>query len=337
MHAIIIMVHKSGRLFLGLGFLFMLLTLPFSAQAKDYLYVTNIDANLFSVIDTDTGLVVKEVPVGVEPCDVAIDPEGKWVAISHEKHRGDIYLFNRKTLTVEHKVLLVEKMERKVDGFFLVFSSDGLRLYAVNQFSGFLYVLDPTAGKIVNKVMLGKVGQIRGISLSPDGKSLYIPDLTDNKIIVVDTTLESVKDTIKLEGGASGIAVSPDGKTIYVTNEGNLSLDVLDIKTKRVRKRIPIGTSPAGVAISRDGTVLFVSNMLSYSVTKIDTGSEEPVANIPVGSYPVGIVVSPDGKRVYVCNYNENNISIIDTTSNREVARVATMRTPFKIAVYSAP
>src|SRR3972149_4727537 len=279
------MVPKMQRFFLILILLFLSYIFPTPVWSKDYLYVSNTEANLISVIDGDEGIVVREVPVGVEPCHIVVD------------HKGE--------------------------------------LIAVSQFSGLLYVVDPVAGKVEKEIRLGKTKQmIGGIILSPDGRFLYISDVKNSRIFVLDTAGDVIYDHIVIDGAPWAIAVSPDGKFLYVADAGDLTLIIMDIETRKVTKRIPIGIQPTDAAISRDGRFVFVSSMISYDITVIDTELKEAVANIPVGAYPVGIVVSPDGKRVYVCNYNENTVSIIDAESSRETVRVPTNSTPTKIAIY---
>jgi|SRR3989304_2730565 len=331
------MVPKMQRFFLILILLFLSYIFPTPVWSKDYLYVSNTEANLISVIDGDEGIVVREVPVGVEPCHIVVDHKGELIAVSHEEKRGEIWFLDRKTLRVENKVLLIEAKEgvTKTNCFFLAFSIDSRKLYAVNQFSGLLYVVDPVAGKVEKEIRLGKTKQmIGGIILSPDGRFLYISDVKNSRIFVLDTAGDVIYDHIVIDGAPWAIAVSPDGKFLYVADAGDLTLIIMDIETRKVTKRIPIGIQPTDAAISRDGRFVFVSSMISYDITVIDTELKEAVANIPVGAYPVGIVVSPDGKRVYVCNYNENTVSIIDAESSRETVRVPTNSTPTKIAIY---
>jgi len=332
------MALRTNKFILSLSVLSVLAcSLP--ALSKDYVYITNIDANLISVIDGDEGLVVREVPVGVEACDIAIDPGGRFVAVTHEEKRGEVWVLDRNTLEVNHKVLLYEGTEgRKANGFFAVFGKDGKKLYVANQYSGLVYVVDPVGGEITGKIVLNKALHIKGALISPDGRSVYFPDLNGRKVYVVDTVTDRVRDIIRIDGAPSAIGISPDGRTLYVADGEDSSLIYLNLKTKKAAaRRIPIGNDPGGVAVSGDGRFIYVSNMMSYSVTKIDAERMEAVANVPAGAYSIGIVVSPDGKWVYVTNYNENTVSIIDATSNKEIARVATAMTPFKIAIYGSP
>ena len=321
--------------------LLMLSLPPACAMAGDILYVTNSDAELISVIDGDKGIVIREVKVGKEPCDIVIDPKGELIAVSHEEKRGEVWFLNRKDLSVRGKALLVEEKDgRKTNCFFLAFSKDSKKLYAANLHSGFVFVVDVLEASVTKKIGLlsrGKAFNLRGVALSPDGALLYLPNSVGREILVVDLEKDEALEPIALDGDASAIAFSPDGSRLYIANGLTPSLNVMDIKTRAVIKRIPIGNQPASVAVSKDGSFVFVSNKISYDIDKIDAALLKKAANIPVGMYPIGIAVSDDGKRVYVCNYNENTVSVIDAMSAKEILRVATDSTPLKIAVHCAP
>lgn len=310
-----------------------------SGIAGDLLYVTNSDAEMVSVIDGEKGVVVREVKVDAEPCDIAIDAKGELIAVSHEERRGEVSFLNRKDLSVKSKSLLVEPEDGRASCFFLAFSNNSKKLYAANRYSGSLFVVDVQKARVIKEISLphGRDFRLEGAVLSPDGALLYLPNGVGGEILVVDAETDKTLETIAIEGVASAVAFSADGDRLYVANGLGPSLDVIDIKTRAVIKRIPVGNDPSGVEVSKDGRYIFVSNKMSYDVEKIDAALLKKTANIPVGMYPSDIVVSSDGKKVYVVNYNENTVSIIDAASAKEILRVATGFTPSKIAVYSAP
>src|SRR3990172_2667439 len=259
------MVPKMQRFFLILILLFLSYIFPTPVWSKDYLYVSNTEANLISVIDGDEGIVVREVPVGVEPCHIVVDHKGELIAVSHEEKRGEIWFLDRKTLRVENKVLLIEAKEgvTKNKCFFLALSIDSRKLYAVNQFSGLLYVVDPVAGKVEKEIRLGKTKQmIGGIILSPDGRFLYISDVKNSRIFVLDTAGDVIYDHIVIDTelkeavanipvGAYpvGIVVSPDGKRVYVCNYNENTVSIIDAESSRETVRVPTNSTPTKIAI----------------------------------------------------------------------------------------
>lgn len=330
------MANNMGQA--GICFAFALVfLLPLTAWAKDLLYVTNETADMLSIIDGDMGLVVQNVPVGSGPCDVILDRTGDTMAVSHQGKAGELWLLNRKTLKVKHKVRLEEGKE-KAECFYLAFDNDSQRLYALNKFSGLLYVVDTVEGRVIKKIEINgeKPSLFTRPALSPDGRSLYTADFRHERIIVVDLVRGMAADKIMAEGAAA-VVLSPDGKTLYVANGQNLSLDILDLETKKRGKQIPLGNGVIDAAISQDGSLVLTSNQHSYSVTVVDTGAQELAANIGVGTFPICVKLSPDGKRAYVCNWIDGDVSIIDIRARREIFRVLVKSTPLSIAVWHSP
>lgn len=311
---------------------------PAFCRASDIVYVTNSYAGVVSIIDGDRGTVVREVKVGVEPCDIALSPDKGTIAVSHEERLGEVWLMSRPDMGLRHRVLLTDAKNVRSNCFFLAFGADSKRLYAANQFSGMLFVIDAAQGKVVKEVRLrhSRNLSIECAAVSRDGARLYLGNRDGDELLVYDTARDRQLDPIRIEGGPLAIAVSPDGKRLYITNAGG-TLDVMDLKTRAVIKKIPIGIQPEGVAVTKDGRFIFVTSKLSYYVSKIDAVLLKTDATIPVGSYPGGIALGADGKRVYVCNYNENTVSVIDASLARELMRVSTALSPVRAAVWSGP
>ena len=73
----------------------------------------------------------------------------------------------------------------------VVFSADNAHAYVTNFNDGTLSVIDTASNTVVNTVALappGNPSQPVIPAITPDGKSLYIPDLARSLVIVVDTT-----------------------------------------------------------------------------------------------------------------------------------------------------
>lgn len=128
-----------------------------------------------------------------------------------------------------------------------------------------------------------------GVTVSPDGKKLYVSDMLmfNGSVSVVDLSGSFTSRTINIGGEPGAIAVSPDGARVYVTYMNYLN-----------------GTySPGIVAI-------------------IDGSNDTILQNITVGTMPSDIHVSPDGKYVYVThksmgNIDKGGISVIDAADGR--------------------
>ena len=230
------------RWFRTLLVVFCLAYSPIRAQASDLIYVVVEGTNELVRIDGNSGAVNKVVKVGKGPCDVAFDPHFRTLAVSHVDSWGDILLLDRDTLEVLSKVRLEGDGKSHTNCLNLAFNKDGRKLYAVNKFTGRLYVVDVRTMRMIKRFSLNKKKEIRTFkpALSPGGGRLYIPGIATGDIYVLDTTTDVLKKTIQLEGGGSGaISISSDGKHLYVGDGLNNSLDVVDVKTHKRVQRIP--------------------------------------------------------------------------------------------------
>lgn len=164
----------------------------------------------------------------------------------------------------------------------------------------------------------------------------YVTNTGSNTISVIDTSTQTVVDTIVVGVAPAGIVATPDGASLYVANSGSGTVSVIETAAKSVVATIPVGVAPGAIAISPDGSRVYVANTGSDSVSVVDTASNTTVATVSMGPdtfvaiYPVGpggmpfshLAVAADGSRVYVTNtypYNQplsSSLKVIDTATN---------------------
>lgn len=158
---------------------------------------------------------------------------------------------------------------------------------------------------------------VRYLAISPDGAELYVANVYENNVVVVDLKHNAaISDPIPVGSKPSGIVVSPTGRWVYVTNQSSNSVSVIDTDTRTtVGEPIAVGSAPSGMALSPDGRRLYVTNYGSSSVSVIDTQARatigDPFTN--VGTGPTSAATSPDGRFVYVANSGSKTVSIFDT------------------------
>src|SRR3972149_6196597 len=87
-------VMRLARILLGVGLAGLWLVVGSGARGDPgafdlspdgrFIYVSNEEAHIASLIDIASRKVVATVKVGVEPEGVAVSPDGKWVYVSRE-------------------------------------------------------------------------------------------------------------------------------------------------------------------------------------------------------------------------------------------------------------
>ncbi|HII91403.1 MAG TPA: PKD domain-containing protein [Methanosarcina sp.] len=284
------------------------------SASTTYGYVANGDDNTVSVIDTANNKVTATVPVGSDPSNVAITPDGKKVYVTN-LDSDDVSVID----TATNKVIATVPVETWPCG--IAGSPDGKKVYVANE-GGFISgksisVINTTTNTVIATMDLGK--RPLPIVITPDGKELYVSYIDSNTLDVIDTATNKVTFTFGGIGSFVNLAITPDGKKVYAVNSDSYS-DVLVIDTfaKKEIARIPVGNSSGGISVNPAGTKVYVANRNSNDVSVIDVATNKVTATVPV-VHPGHVEVNPAGTKVYVANVDSNTVSVIDTSTNKVI------------------
>ena len=176
------------------------------------------------------------------------------------------------------------------------------------------------------------------LAITPDGAFVYVINYTTGNpgagtINVIQTSNNTVVDTIPGFSGPFAIAITPDGNFAYVTNFGSnnfapfgTTASVVDLKSNSIVATIDLGIQPSGLAITPDGRFAYASNYNTLyagpsftdltagqgTVNIIDIATNTVIPpTIAVDQSPANIAISPDGQFAYVSNYTSNTVNAI--------------------------
>ncbi|MFB6559123.1 hypothetical protein ACFCYH_09550 [Streptomyces sp. NPDC056400] len=187
-----------------------------------------------------------------------------------------------------------------------------------------------SAAMAASTVVALPVGQAAAV---PPGTYVYVSNLNNDNVSVIDTVTNTVTATIPVGDGPQGVAATPNGTRVYVVNSVSDNVSVIDTATDAVTATLPVGDFPVGVAVTPDGTRVYVLNSVAGTVSVIDTVTNTVTATLPVGSQPVSVAVTPDSTRAYVTNRLSDTVSVIDTVTNTVTATVPVGDFPLRAAV----
>lgn len=198
--------------------------------------------------------------------------------------------------------------------------------------------------------------QPNGVGISPDGRFVYVANLGDNAVSVIDTASGTVTATIAIdatpecEGARCGpytLTVVPDGSRIYMSNGGaqwqpdhqgyiiQNSVSVIDTATA-TSTTIEIDGQGLALAASPDSRYIYVATQGAPSrVTVIDTATATVATTIGTGGYAfpgTAVAVSPDGDQLYVGIFG-NGVRVIDTDTYATTASFGGTTHPWGMAV----
>ncbi len=152
----------------------------------------------------------------------------------------------------------------------------------------------------------------------------YFSDVTDGTVTVVDTTDNSILDTIEGLTQARDLAITPDGRYLYVS-QLNDTISVIDTSVNSVVHTIPIG-SPRQIAVSPDGESLYVTSFTVTNVNIYSTSTNTYQSYIDIGSGTRIIAINAAGDLAYIVT-NSYRIFVVNLQDNSTIATITGLGT----------
>lgn len=274
------------------------------------LIVATRENESISVIDTATGEVLQQIPVGKNPEFVRVN--GNLVYVSSEpsavggpppkpgsKEAEEEDDDDEEKIPAKIAVVDLTKGEKvreitggpETEG--IEFSADGKNLVITNEADNTVTVHDIESGKLVKTIQTHEQGdRPRGIKVSPDGNTYLATLEYGNKFMVLDKDFNLVR-TVDTAETPYGIAYDHTGNRIFVaTNKAKL-LQVFDAKTYEKVKDIPTGNRCWHFSFTPDNKQLLLACGKSDAVFVIDADKLEVTKQIEVKDLPWGVVTYP--------------------------------------------
>jgi YVTN family beta-propeller protein len=221
----------------------------------------------------------------------------------------------------------------------------GILVYASNEEGGDVVVIDPDAGKVVERIPVGK--RPRALRLTRDGTALLValsgspirapgvdesslppPDRTADGIGLVDLAARKLVRTFPSGDDPESFDLSPDGRTVYISNEDTAQMTALDLGTGAIRARVSVGNEPEGVTVRPDGRVVYVTCEADNAVAAVDTDTFEVVARIDVAARPRSVVFAADGRIAFVTAETGGAVTVVDAKAHEPLATLAVESRP---------
>ena len=187
------------------------------------------------------------------------------------------------------------------------------RVYAANQTSNTVSVIDPSTDKLLGVIRLGDPvpaslsplyrGQllVHGLGYSPDGKTLAVVSIASNSVALIDTATNKVEKVIYVGRSPHEAFFTPDGRELWVTIRDEDYISVIDpVKMAEVR-RVKLANGPGMTMFGPDGRYGFVCSSFTPELAVIDVASHQIIKRLPQASpFCPNIAVSPENDEVWI-------------------------------------
>ena len=289
--------------------------------------------------------VGRQIELGDFPINIAVHPQGRFVAILHTgySHHG-IMVVNLTT----GQVITNAPLEEAFYG--IEFSRSGSRLFCSGASEELIHSFRFTDGVLsdphdIQLRGIKDVGIPAGLAVDRGAKQLYVANLYGQRVSEVDLETEKVIDipvtpagsdfeTVTQAHGSVEAELNHNGvfpyacrldnrhQLLYVSLWGDAAVAVIDLKRQQVIAYWPTQEHPNEMLLTSSGKILFIANANRNTVTVLETRTGKALETLsaslypdwPSGSTPNSLALTPDEKMLFVANADNNNLAVFDVS-----------------------
>jgi YVTN family beta-propeller protein len=252
-----------------------------AVPAGETLVVIHKWADSLGFYDPQSGALLKNVPVGLKPHEMALSSNGRFLLIAQ-------YGIDRYTEDAEGgRTLSVVELARR----------------------------EKTA-----ELDLGRFRRPHGVERSRSGR-FYVTVDNPASLLVVDAGGSKVLRDIPVgQSLPHMVAVLADETKAYVANSGSATVTAIALAGTQTNRHVFVGGVPMGLDLTRDNRRLYVANRVGNAVLVMDTKSDQIIGTIDIPGHPVRVRLSPDEHWLAVTLILTGEVAIVDV-AKREVTR----------------
>jgi len=187
------------------------------------------------------------------------------------------------------------------------------RVYAADQTSNTVSVIDPAENKLLGVIKLGDPvpgalsplykGQllVHGLGYSPDSKTLAVVSVGSNSVTLIDTATNKFKGVVYVGRSPHEAFFTPNGRELWVTVRGENYVSVIDPVGMKEIRRIETANGPGMTMFGPDGKYAFVCSSFVPELAVIEVASHKIIKRIPqVSPFSPNIAVTPENDEVWI-------------------------------------
>jgi DNA-binding beta-propeller fold protein YncE len=164
------------------------------------------------------------------------------------------------------------------------------------------------------------------LAISPDGRTLYVPQFEGPLWHVVNAETGDVLGTIETRSGSHNTIASADGKVVYLAGLKSATLSIADAREHRLVGAVgPFGNVVRPFTVNGAGTLAFVNvnDLLGFEIGDLRTG--KVLHRVEVAGYQKGavkrhgcpshgIALTPDERELWLADCANSTIHVFDAT-----------------------
>ena len=199
------------------------------------------------------------------------------------------------------------------------------RIYVTNHAGTTIQVIDPVTNKIVQEIK--DIEAPEGVNFSPDGSRVYITQIPEDVLTVLDRKSGKLIKKVPLSGIANDVIATKDGKLILVcihTSPG--FLDVIDATSLEKIKSIPSSKGLHDIVLTPDNKFAIASSEGGKTIAVFDLTSQTLAweMDFDMGTQVMAVEPNADGsaRRIFLTLNRLRGFAVVDFATRKETQRI---------------
>jgi YVTN family beta-propeller protein len=173
------------------------------------------------------------------------------------------------------------------------------------------------------KVPLGDVsGRIDHMALDPIRQRLFVAELGNNTVGVVDLKERKVVHVISGLKEPQGVAYVPSSDTIYVANAGDGSVRLFRADNYEPAGRIDLGEDADNIRVDVASNRVFVG-FGNGALAVIDPATASKAADISLKAHPESFQLARSSTQIFVNVPQKREIAVVDRNTGKQIASLS--------------
>ena len=273
-------------------------------KPQNLAFVINSSSASISLINVDTRVEIRRVPVLREPHHMALTPDRKFLLIG-DTAGNEMLFFDPGTGD------LVRRMAMS-DPYQFGFSPDGKWLTVNALARNQIDIYDATTMVLAHRVSARTMPS--HLNYSPDSSTVFVSLQGTDELIAIDVASGKAKWRSRV--GAAPAGVLWHNGALLVGIMGADYVAVVDPKDGRVTRQVKTGKGAHVLFVPSDRKVLYVTNRVDGSVTVLDPTTLNVLRSFKIDGGPDDMVFGPDG-RIWASRRWARTIAVIDPATGQ--------------------
>ena len=169
-------------------------------------------------------------------------------------------------------------------------------------------------------IPLGRVsGRIDHLAIDLSRKRLYVAELGNDSVGVVDLRSGKLLRTLTGLSGPQGLVYVPATDQLYVANAGDGSVRIFNGSDMSPAGLIALGNDADNLRLDPLGRFVLAA-YANGALAVLDLAQRKNIGDISLRAHPEGFQISHDGQRAYVNVPDNHEIAVVDLVTRKQSA-----------------